>query len=184
MNKLCVWFKELGVLPKLLLGLFLGISIFAVTSKSDPEKKGSLDSQTVALVVPTIIPTQQATPILTPSPIIEPTNTLVPTKYIQPTQAKVLGIISTPIPVKATSKPTPLPTKAPLQVQIITSTPKPATNACGYSCSGPDLDCKDFSTHSQAQSFFDCCGFSAFNDPMRLDKSNGVGNGIACESLP
>ena len=30
---------------------------------------------------------------------------------------------------------------------------------------------------------FDECGFTAQNDPMRLD-SVGVGDGIACESLP
>lgn len=63
----------------------------------------------------------------------------------------------------------------------------PATNntsgSCKYSCSGPDKDCSDFSTHNEAQAFFNCCGFSATNDPMKLD-SVGVGDGIACESLP
>lgn len=54
---------------------------------------------------------------------------------------------------------------------------------CMYSCSGPDRDCADFSTHAQAQAFFNCCAFTVNNDPMRLD-SVGVGNGIACESLP
>jgi len=79
------------------------------------------------------------------------------------------------------------------------STPKPATPKLvattapssgssgaytgSYSCSGPDLDCSDFATHSQAQSFFDSCGFSATYDPMKLD-SVGVGDGVACESLP
>lgn len=60
---------------------------------------------------------------------------------------------------------------------------KSGSNQCQYSCSGPDRDCSDFSTHAKAQAFFDCCGFTATNDPMKLD-SIGVGNGVACESLP
>jgi len=63
---------------------------------------------------------------------------------------------------------------------------KPAampTSGCKYACSSPDRDCSDFSTHDEAQEFFDCCNFTATYDPMRLD-STGVGDGIACESLP
>ncbi len=66
---------------------------------------------------------------------------------------------------------------------------KPVTNIVSdtytgsYSCTGPDLDCSDFSTHSQAQAFFDGCGFTTTNDPMKLD-SVGIGDGVACESLP
>ena len=62
--------------------------------------------------------------------------------------------------------------------------PPPSDGSCKYPCSGPDLDCKDFATHDEAQAFFNCCGFSAGNDPMRLDKATGTGNGLACESLP
>lgn len=69
------------------------------------------------------------------------------------------------------------------------ATPKPTTTTSGssgaytgsFSCTGPDLDCSDFSSHAQAQAFFDSCGFTATNDPMKLD-SVGVGDGIACES--
>ena len=56
--------------------------------------------------------------------------------------------------------------------------------ACKYSCTSPDRDCSDFSTHAEAQTFFNCCGFAASYDPMRLDKATGQGNGLACESLP
>lgn len=55
---------------------------------------------------------------------------------------------------------------------------------CQYSCQHPDKDCSDFLTQAQAQVFFLCCGFSATNDPMRLDGANGIGNSQACESLP
>jgi endonuclease YncB( thermonuclease family) len=82
-----------------------------------------------------------------------------------------------------TSKPSAQPASTP----AVKATVKPATQtqtSCQYSCSGPDRDCSDFSTHAQAQAFFGCCGFSASNDPMRLDKATGQGNGLACESLP
>lgn len=53
--------------------------------------------------------------------------------------------------------------------------------SCQYSCDD-DRDCSDFSSQSRAQDFFECCGFSASYDPMKLD-SIGEGNGVACESL-
>jgi len=53
-----------------------------------------------------------------------------------------------------------------------------------YDCNSPDRDCSDFITHAEAQEFFDCCGFSATYDPMRLDRATGPGDGIACENLP
>ena len=62
-----------------------------------------------------------------------------------------------------------------------TSTPTPTS--CLYSCVSPDRDCADFSTHAQAVEFFRCCGFTATNDPMRLD-GTGVDDGDPCESLP
>jgi micrococcal nuclease len=62
----------------------------------------------------------------------------------------------------------------------VTSTPTTGNISCKYSCTSPDRDCPDFSSHQDAQSFFECCHFSAENDPMKLD-SIGVGNGLACE---
>ena len=85
---------------------------------------------------------------------------------------------------------TPIPTTKSTSIQQTLSTPYPTTppqsssgGSCKYSCSSPDRDCSDFSTHAEAQTFFNCCSFTANNDPMRLD-SVGVGDGIACESLP
>lgn len=51
---------------------------------------------------------------------------------------------------------------------------------CAYTCEKPDKDCSDFPSIGQAQSFFDCCGFTADYDPMRLD-GIGVGDGKACQ---
>lgn len=47
----------------------------------------------------------------------------------------------------------------------------------GYS----DVDCSDFKTHKQAQSFFKGTGGSKSNDPHGLDAEH---DGIACELLP
>lgn len=44
-----------------------------------------------------------------------------------------------------------------------------------------DVDCSDFKTHAQAQSFFIGTGGSRTNDPYRLDADH---DGQACESLP
>jgi hypothetical protein len=44
-----------------------------------------------------------------------------------------------------------------------------------------DVDCADFQTHAQAQSFFLGTGGSRINDPYRLDADH---DGLACESLP
>ncbi len=48
-------------------------------------------------------------------------------------------------------------------------------------CSGPDLDCGDFSSHASAQACFNHCRSAGFGDIFRLD---GDHDGSACESLP
>ena len=50
--------------------------------------------------------------------------------------------------------------------------------------SAQDRDCTDFDTQPEAQAYFEEQGYSATNDPERLDSLNGAGDGIACESLP
>lgn len=58
-------------------------------------------------------------------------------------------------------------------------TPYMNLNSCQYSCNGPDRDCSDFLSQTDAQKFFTCCGFTPENDPMNLDNV-GIGDGIAC----
>ena len=48
-------------------------------------------------------------------------------------------------------------------------------------CSGPDLNCKDFGTHAQAQACHDYCVRLGYGDRYKLDGNN---DGDACESLP
>ncbi len=55
---------------------------------------------------------------------------------------------------------------------------QPAANSQPRSTGG-DLDCNDFTTHTQAQAFFRSQGGPA-SDPHLLDEDN---DGIACESL-
>lgn len=80
-------------------------------------------------------------------------------------------------------------TSLPVQTPAVTliSTPMATTNtpiqSCKYSCASPDRDCSDFKTHAEAVSFFQCCHFTATNDPMKLD-GVGVDDGDPCESLP
>jgi micrococcal nuclease len=49
-------------------------------------------------------------------------------------------------------------------------------------CSGPDLDCGDFSTHASAQACYDHCVALGFGNIFRLDGNDN--DGLACESLP
>lgn len=77
--------------------------------------------------------------------------------------------VTTPTPTKTTNT-------APTSAQVTSG------SSCKYSCSSPDRDCSDFSSHAEAQTFFNCCGFTATNDPMQLDGRN-VDDGIACESI-
>ncbi|MCC6711505.1 MAG: thermonuclease family protein [Candidatus Pacebacteria bacterium] len=95
-------------------------------------------------------------------------------------------ICNQPVPTAyPTNQPTLLPTAKPVVYPASKSNQvvMPANKACKYSCSGPDRDCVDFSTHAEAVSFFNCCGFSVDNDPMKLD-GVGVDDGEPCESLP
>lgn len=45
-----------------------------------------------------------------------------------------------------------------------------------------DKDCADFETHEEAQQYFEDQGYTAENDPERLDGYDE--DGLACESLP
>ncbi|MBI2020510.1 excalibur calcium-binding domain-containing protein [Candidatus Daviesbacteria bacterium] len=76
---------------------------------------------------------------------------------------------------------TPSPQSSYPPESIINPTQKPGGNTNTYggsSSSGGDKDCSDFSTHAEAQAFFEAAGPG---DPHRLDRD---GDGIACETLP
>ena len=53
-----------------------------------------------------------------------------------------------------------------------------SVSSLAYDPDGPDRDCGDFSSQSEAQAFYEAAGGG---DPHRLDSDN---DGVACESLP
>jgi endonuclease YncB( thermonuclease family) len=86
-----------------------------------------------------------------------------------------LGLWSVPPP---TATPVPLPpTETPLPVQ---ATQPPPAAVCD--CSGNLYNCKDFSTHNQAQACHDYCMAAVGSDIHGLDGNDN--DGLACESLP
>jgi hypothetical protein len=96
----------------------------------------------------------------------------------------------TPTPAATcTGAPTPVTlwptiTRTPTGTPTLTGTPyawptTPGGEPCN--CTGPDLDCGDFSYQWQAQTCFDYCRSLGYGDIFRLDSDN---NGIACQSLP
>jgi hypothetical protein len=64
-------------------------------------------------------------------------------------------------------------TAAPSAVSFADASSEPETRA-----RGPDLDCRDFASHAEAQAFFE--DNDPAEDPHRLD---GDGDGYACEDL-
>lgn len=60
-------------------------------------------------------------------------------------------------------------------------TADPPTSYDPSGTSGGDRDCGDFSTHAQAQAYFEAKGGSSSNNVDRLDRDS---DGIACETLP
>ena len=80
-------------------------------------------------------------------------------------------VTPTNTPTPSTSFPAPAPTNTP------TSTLAPTPR---YDPHGPDRDCGDFDTQSEAQVFYIAAG-GPDRDPHRLD---GNKDGVACESLP
>ncbi len=73
------------------------------------------------------------------------------------------------------------PTAAPLPTQAPAQSGGGGGNAV-CNCSGPDLDCKDFSSHASAQACYEYCVSQGFGNIFRLDGNDN--DGLACESLP
>lgn len=121
-----------------------------------------------ATPTPNVSPSPTASPTVTPTPKPSPTAkpTLAPTP--KPT------IASTPKPTVA---PTPKPTPAPTSQPAITPQAASTQSSGG---SGADKDCKDFSSQSEAQAYFNSKGGSASNNVDDLDRDH---DGVACESL-
>jgi micrococcal nuclease len=91
--------------------------------------------------------------------------------------------LSTPVPPASTEPPqeqaSPTP-ELPAATQAPDAASPTASTSLLYDPNGPDRDCGDFSTHAEAQAFFEAAGGPG-SDPHRLD---GDHDGVACETLP
>lgn len=64
---------------------------------------------------------------------------------------------------------------------VLATLPPPPAGEAVCSCNG-GLDCKDFTTHNQAQACYEYCRSLGFGDVHGLDGNDQ--DGLACESLP
>ncbi|NLE00900.1 MAG: hypothetical protein GX640_13620 [Fibrobacter sp.] len=152
-------------------------------------------SPTPAPYKPRVVPTVAKTIKPTPAPTIIfksiDTPTPIPTQFLSatpiPTQVYAAAIIpstvysATPIPTQVYTA-TPIPTRTYSPTPIPTQYVPPITSytgTCPCNCNGPDLNCKDFSSHAQAQACYECCK-KTHGDIFGLDRD---GDGIVCESL-
>lgn len=164
-----------------ILAFFLGlcllmVAVIYITSGGDPneptpttasrELQVDLSTNTPiptnTLVPPTITATATLKPLIRKT--VKPTSTSVTRKYILPTDTRTASKKATPT-VKASAK-----------------KPTATKGASSSSCNcRQDYDCKNFTTHSAAQSCFVSCGGSKTKNWSNLDSD---GDGQACESLP
>jgi hypothetical protein len=96
------------------------------------------------------------------------------------------GLLATPPPATIRPAATGLATE-PVATKMRSPRPTSSGSKSGSFYKPPgwdgvsDVDCPDFDTHAQAQSFFKGTGGTKSNDPYRLDNDH---DGLACETLP
>lgn len=137
-------------------GLLASFILFGITAPNEIKTETAVKGESVRVEASTQ-PSEQPIPSLEPSP--SPSTSPLPSKTATP---------------KPSVKPsdTPTPTPAPIVVA-----PAGGTSNSG----GGDKDCADFSTESEAQTYFESKGGSPSNNVDRLDADH---DGKACESLP
>lgn len=112
-------------------------------------------------------------PLLTSTPLI-----LVPTATaVQVTAVPTVAATDVPpVPLEPTAT-----IASTVDVPVVLPTEAPVVNGV-CDCSGPDLDCKHFATHADAQTCYDHCKQVTGGDVFRLDGSDK--DDIVCENLP
>ena len=121
-------------------------------------------------------------PVSAPAPAAAPTQPAQVAAAV-PTAAPT----STPVP-RQTDTPVPTPTATPVPQPTGTPTPEPTDTPTAtavafdtkYDPAGPDRNCSDFDTWSEAQAFYKAAG-GPETDRHGLDSDR---DGIACETLP
>ena len=101
-----------------------------------------------------------------------------------PTQPAQVAAAAPTATATAAPQPTPTPVPQPTDTPVPTSTATPTATAVAfdtkYDPAGPDRNCSDFDTWSEAQAFYKAAG-GPETDRHRLDSDR---DGIACETLP
>lgn len=96
-------------------------------------------------------------------------------------QADQASIDAVPVDMATYIAPTPLPAPTAMPApQPAAAPPAAGKPRVRYDPNGPDRDCGDFDTYTEAYAFFVAAGGPTY-DPHRLDGDN---DGIPCESLP
>jgi hypothetical protein len=158
--------------------LFMDNSVIASNPTQEPpipiEKAvemtfSAADAQTVVSYSSTPLSTATLTSAITS----QPTATVF--IFEMQTQAQ---LVNTPLPVETN---TPLPIYETNTPFILSSPIAPSSGSAVCACDG-GLDCKDFSTHNQAQACFEYCKSLGRGDVHGLDGNDQ--DGLACESLP
>ena len=157
-----------------ILGLVL--SNGGILSSSTPTP---LQVQDPALSIPTIIAltfssaNAQTAAAYSPTPLAS--ATLIPALDTLPTATVFIFDLQTSV-----AQPTDFlfSTNTPF---VLATLPPPTAGGAVCSCSG-GLDCKDFSTHNQAQACYEYCRSLGYGDVHGLDGNDQ--DGLACESLP
>jgi hypothetical protein len=148
--------------------LFACVSVYlgfvAVTSESVPVQQATI-SPAPTTVLPEV---QPPTPTSTQVTVLPEAQLPTPTS----TQVVAVTVTLTPTPVPSTIMPVPTAPPPP-------SSPGSSGYTGPYDPSGPDRDCGDFSSRSEAQAFFEAAGGPS-SDPHRLDAD---GDGAVCEDL-
>ncbi len=107
--------------------------------------------------------------------------TCIPVAPLGPVQPAPEPAPPAPLPVAPVPEPVaPAPDPVPPTPEPIVPTPPPEEPPPPLTNPGDSKNCSDFSTHAQAQAWFDKY-FAAFGDVARLDADK---DGRACESLP
>lgn len=165
-----------GIENKLIVGLALvfpcALCFFVyVLLLPSPSPPAAPAVQPAPVNVPALPPTDTLLPPPNDTPLSEPTLTLAPTDT--PLSEPTPTLVSTDTPLSPTLAPEPVGTPVPLP-------PTDSGYSGPYDPAGPDRDCDDFTTHAEAQAFFEAAG-GPTSDPHQLDND---GDGIACENLP
>lgn len=103
------------------------------------------------------------------------TSTILPSSNISPTSTVFIFSIQTDL---ALTNQYIYSTNTPFTL----ATPTLSSSGAGVCSCTIDLDCKDFSTHRQAQSCYDYCVSLGYGDVHNIDGNDK--DGLACESLP